>query len=56
VSTGADPGRVFREAALRAHLAGRTSAPPEAAGPGRLLVALWVVALVLVALAALAVS
>jgi hypothetical protein len=44
---------VFREAALRAHLAGRASTTPEETGPGRVLIVLWVVALVLIAFAAL---
>ena len=52
----ATPGGVFREAALRAHLAGAASATPDDAGPGRVLVGLWIAALVLVALAALVVA
>ena len=46
---------VFREATLRAHLAGRAVPEPDQTGPGRVLVALWVVGLALVALAALVV-
>jgi len=49
-------GRVFREATLRAHLAGRAVTAPDETGPGRVLVALWLLALALVALAALVVA